>query len=300
MFISLICLLHLQAMFNYEMDLRSYFTCLHVLELLLFIVAIITYGICLSYMLVLFRIRIFNLFKYEGSMSLISLNLQQGRPHARAPTQRRNGGAPPHLSLVVGGRLGCVRSRRRMGKDAGETQQPADGAGGGTGGSRGDRFCCWCGRGGGAARVIQLQCVAALVLGVTILLSVLFWLPPFTGRGGGKEGPDPSDEFGVTVLLSVLFWLPPFTGRGGGKEGPDPSDEFGGELLPPAWRDLGSIRLWSPSAGSMLDLRLLWARGWGRWLAVCAGEGNWAGASVEGGGGGTTLVYTIVLIDSID
>jgi hypothetical protein len=148
--------------------------------------------------------------------------------------------------------------------------------------------------------VIQLQCVAALVLGVTILLSVLFWLPPFTGRGGGKEGPDPSDEFGVTVLLSVLFWLPPFTGRGGGKEGPDPSDEFGGELLPPAWRDLGSIRLWSPSAGSMLDLRLLWARGWGRWLAVCAGEGNWAGASVEGGGGGTTLVYTIVLIDSID
>jgi hypothetical protein len=99
--------------------------------------------------------------------------------------------------------------------------------------------------------VIRLQCVAALVLGVTVLLSVLFWLPPFTGQGGGKEGPDLSDE-------------------------------FGGELLPPAWRDLGSIRLWSPSVGSMLDLRLLCARGWGRWLAVCAGEGNWAGASVEG------------------
>jgi hypothetical protein len=64
-------------MFNYEMDLCSYFTCLHVLELLLFIAAIITYGICLSYMLVLFGIRIFNLFKYEGNMSLISLNLQQ-------------------------------------------------------------------------------------------------------------------------------------------------------------------------------------------------------------------------------
>jgi hypothetical protein len=45
--------------------------------LLLFIAVIITYGIYLSYMLVLFGISIFNLFKYEGSMSLISLNLQQ-------------------------------------------------------------------------------------------------------------------------------------------------------------------------------------------------------------------------------
>jgi hypothetical protein len=77
MFISLICLLHLQVMFNYEMDLSSYFTCLHVLELLLFIAAIITFGICLSYMLVLFEIKIFNIFKYDGSMSLISLNLLQ-------------------------------------------------------------------------------------------------------------------------------------------------------------------------------------------------------------------------------
>jgi hypothetical protein len=76
MFISLICLLHLQAMFNYKMDLSSYFTCLHVLELLLFIAAIITYGICLSDMLVLFGISIFNIFKYEGNMSLIPLNLQ--------------------------------------------------------------------------------------------------------------------------------------------------------------------------------------------------------------------------------
>jgi hypothetical protein len=45
----------------------------------LFIVVIITYGIYLSYMLVLFGIRIFNLFKYVGSMSLISLILQQSR-----------------------------------------------------------------------------------------------------------------------------------------------------------------------------------------------------------------------------
>jgi hypothetical protein len=82
MFISLICLLHLQVMFNYEIDLSSYFTCLHVLELLLFIAVIIIYGICLSYMLVLFGIKIFNIFKYDGSMSLISLILQQVQPLA--------------------------------------------------------------------------------------------------------------------------------------------------------------------------------------------------------------------------
>jgi hypothetical protein len=81
MFICLICLLHLQARFNYKMDLRCYFTCLHVLELLLFIAAIIIYGICLSYRPVLFGIIIFNLFKYEESMSLISLILQQKTPY---------------------------------------------------------------------------------------------------------------------------------------------------------------------------------------------------------------------------
>jgi hypothetical protein len=59
-----------------QMDLSSYITCFHVLELLLFIAVIITYGIYLSYMLVLFGISIFNLFKYVESMSLISLNLQ--------------------------------------------------------------------------------------------------------------------------------------------------------------------------------------------------------------------------------
>jgi hypothetical protein len=48
--------------------------------LLLFIAAIIIYDIYLSYMLVLFGIRIFNLFKYVESMSLISLNLQQQTP----------------------------------------------------------------------------------------------------------------------------------------------------------------------------------------------------------------------------
>jgi hypothetical protein len=62
-------------MFNIQMDLSIYVTCFHVLEMLLFIAVIITYDIYLSYMLVLFKIRIFNLFKYFGSMSLISLKL---------------------------------------------------------------------------------------------------------------------------------------------------------------------------------------------------------------------------------
>jgi hypothetical protein len=66
-------------MFNLQMDLSSYVSWSQLMELLLFIAAIITYGIYLSYMPVLFGIRIFNLFKYEGSMSLISLSLQQSK-----------------------------------------------------------------------------------------------------------------------------------------------------------------------------------------------------------------------------
>jgi hypothetical protein len=66
-------------MFNLQMDLSSYVSCFQLLELLLFIAFIITYGIYLNYMFVLFGIRIFNLIKYVESMSLISLNLQQSR-----------------------------------------------------------------------------------------------------------------------------------------------------------------------------------------------------------------------------
>jgi hypothetical protein len=76
MFMCLICFLNLLARFNSQMDLISYVSCFHVLEFLLFIAVIITYGIYLSYMSVLFGIRIFNIFKYVGSISLISLKLQ--------------------------------------------------------------------------------------------------------------------------------------------------------------------------------------------------------------------------------
>jgi small basic protein len=73
----LICLLHLQARFNLQMNLSSYVSNFYLMELLLFVTVIITYDIYLSYILVLFRIRIFNIFKYIESVSLICLILQQ-------------------------------------------------------------------------------------------------------------------------------------------------------------------------------------------------------------------------------
>jgi hypothetical protein len=66
-------------MFNLQMDLSSYVSWFQLMELLLFIAVIITYGIYLSYMIVLFEIKIFNIFKYVDSMSFISLILQQSR-----------------------------------------------------------------------------------------------------------------------------------------------------------------------------------------------------------------------------
>ncbi|CAM0885323.1 unnamed protein product [Alopecurus aequalis] len=76
-----------------------------------------------------------------------------------------------------------------MGKDAAgdERQRPPDGADGG--GDERFRSC-----GGRRGVVKRLQCLAALVLGAAVLLSALFWLPPFAGRGRGagqEEATDP-------------------------------------------------------------------------------------------------------------
>jgi hypothetical protein len=57
-------------MFNLQMDLSSYVSYFRLLDLLLFIAVIITYGIYLSYMSILFGIRIFNLFKYVKACHL--------------------------------------------------------------------------------------------------------------------------------------------------------------------------------------------------------------------------------------
>jgi hypothetical protein len=40
------------------------------------------------------------------------------------------------------------------------------------------------------------SCVAALLLGVAVLLSALFWLPPVAARVMRAEGPDPGDDLG--------------------------------------------------------------------------------------------------------
>ncbi|RWW33253.1 hypothetical protein GW17_00002035 [Ensete ventricosum] len=37
-------------------------------------------------------------------------------------------------------------------------------------------------------RIVRPRCVAALVLGAAMLLSVLFWLPPFLRHHGARRG----------------------------------------------------------------------------------------------------------------
>uniref|UniRef100_A0A0E0CCS5 DUF7036 domain-containing protein n=1 Tax=Oryza meridionalis TaxID=40149 RepID=A0A0E0CCS5_9ORYZ len=104
--------------------------------------------------------------------------------------------------------------KEAVGEGQHQQQRPPDGAGGG-GGGRGGRgggggggrggsgrlgwwCCCCCGVGG----VVRLKCVAALVLGVAVLLSAVFWLPPFARRGRGSEGPDPGAGYDADIVAS--------------------------------------------------------------------------------------------------
>jgi hypothetical protein len=41
---------------------------------------------------------------------------------------------------------------------------------------------------------VQLQCVAALLLGAAVMLSAMFWLPPFAGRGRSAGPTDPPED----------------------------------------------------------------------------------------------------------
>jgi len=61
-------------MINVEMNLSSYISFIQAVEMILLLFYHIYYGFCLDEMLVIFGNRIFNLFKYGGSMSLISQN----------------------------------------------------------------------------------------------------------------------------------------------------------------------------------------------------------------------------------
>ncbi|KAF7015305.1 hypothetical protein CFC21_029180 [Triticum aestivum] len=91
-----------------------------------------------------------------------------------------------------------------MGKAAGGQREQPPGAaaeGGGEGRRRG-RSCSGC------RRSVRPQCVAALLLGAAVLLSVLFWLPPFAGRHRGRRAgpPDPpGDALAADIVASFML-----------------------------------------------------------------------------------------------
>ncbi|PKA61774.1 hypothetical protein AXF42_Ash008605 [Apostasia shenzhenica] len=56
--------------------------------------------------------------------------------------------------------------------------------------------------------IVGLRCFAALLLGVAVLLSAVFWLPPFFRSGSGKSGPDPAAEYGADIVASFRLQKP--------------------------------------------------------------------------------------------
>ena len=79
MFLFLICLLHLLAMFNGHMILSSFVLSIQTLEMLLLMYVIFKHVCNLSRMRVVYGIILFNVLDGR-SMSLISLNLQHLGP----------------------------------------------------------------------------------------------------------------------------------------------------------------------------------------------------------------------------
>lgn len=90
-----------------------------------------------------------------------------------------------------------------MGKEAGQQQEQTPGvaaAEGGGGAGAGRRRCGRC-RGS-----VRPQCVAALLLGAAVMLSALFWLPPFAGRGRRAGPPDPpEDALAADIVASFML-----------------------------------------------------------------------------------------------
>ncbi|TVU19128.1 hypothetical protein EJB05_35262 [Eragrostis curvula] len=94
-----------------------------------------------------------------------------------------------------------------MGKEEGggqqQQQQPsaaaAEGGGSGGGGGGGGWCSSWC------RRAVRPQCVAALLLGVAVVLSALFWLPPFAGHRGRAGPPDPGGAFAADIVASFVL-----------------------------------------------------------------------------------------------
>ncbi|KAL6844977.1 hypothetical protein ACP4OV_025150 [Aristida adscensionis] len=76
-------------------------------------------------------------------------------------------------------------------------------AGGGGGGS---------GRCSGCRGAVRPQCVAALLLGAAMLLSALFWLPPFAGRGAGRSDPGGALAANIVARFVLQKTVPELSG----------------------------------------------------------------------------------------
>ncbi|CAL9782481.1 unnamed protein product [Musa acuminata subsp. burmannicoides] len=57
-------------------------------------------------------------------------------------------------------------------------------------------------------RIVRPRCVAALVLGAAMLLSVLFWLPPFLRHHGARRGHRRDPRFAADIVASFKLQKP--------------------------------------------------------------------------------------------
>ncbi|PKU64884.1 uncharacterized protein LOC110102923 [Dendrobium catenatum] len=57
-------------------------------------------------------------------------------------------------------------------------------------------------------RIVSLRCVSALLFGVAVLLSGVFWLPPFFRRGFGSGMTDLDKQYGADVVASFKLQKP--------------------------------------------------------------------------------------------
>ncbi|KAK8943280.1 hypothetical protein KSP39_PZI008781 [Platanthera zijinensis] len=68
-----------------------------------------------------------------------------------------------------------------------------------------DRRCPRC---QSVGRITSLRCIAALLLGVALLLSAVFWLPPFFPRASDSGGVDRDPQYGADVVASFRLQKP--------------------------------------------------------------------------------------------
>ncbi|KAG0496968.1 hypothetical protein HPP92_001659 [Vanilla planifolia] len=57
-------------------------------------------------------------------------------------------------------------------------------------------------------RFVSVRCVAVLLLGFAVLLSAVFWLPPFFRRGSAAGGPIHDPQYGADIVASFILQKP--------------------------------------------------------------------------------------------